>query len=406
MVRRIDDNGLVLSIVKLNGKLELHFVSDDTFSAQYTLYGTDIEDTVEMDHAREAAAGQPVVSLGLEMFIENAQGFLDVRFEGAVGSMLAFQYDGRDGEDPSGYDDTAILRLEPPPGIAAGAISNLRAPLQGDGPLLGGQEARGARDDAKVQSLRQGTRSAQVQTMETLVTHSGVQTKRKRIVNTGAQDATAPRPPRKMSAFMPPNVDIPGMQQSTSTETNSTWKRLTPSTEVPHTFTNAVATVFQTFNEPRDPYCQKRLAEPAADYRAYKHIFIEGYRNGDDKEEEGRLHVDLAHHVLLWESYDDYDRGAKLTLDRLDLPRCEVVHKHLEHAHYFGDHTIQLSQNNSDCTFFCMDYKIYETRIYGNIVGNGDERFHFQGDGRVLVVLDAIEKCLELKARSVAPRMD
>ena len=53
-----------------------------------------------------------------------------------------------------------------------------------------------------------------------------------------------------------------------------------------------------------------------------------------------------------------------------------------------------------------MDYKIYETRIYGNIVGNGDERFHFQGDGRVLVVLDAIEKCLELKARSVAPRMD
>jgi hypothetical protein len=51
MVRRIDDNGLVLSLVKLNGKLELHFVSDNTFSAQYTLYGTDIEDTVEMDHA-------------------------------------------------------------------------------------------------------------------------------------------------------------------------------------------------------------------------------------------------------------------------------------------------------------------------------------------------------------------
>jgi hypothetical protein len=239
------------------------------------------------------------------MFIENAQEFLDVRFEGAVGSILAFRYDGHDGEDPSGYEDTAILRLEPPPGIAAGAISNLRAPLPGHGPLLGGQEARGARDDAKVQSLRQGIRTAGVNTMDTFATHSGVQTKRKRIVNTGAQDATAPRPPRKISAFMPPNVDIPGMQQSTSTETKGTRKRPIPSTEVPHTFTNAVATVFQTFNEPRDPYRQKRLAEPAADYRAYKHIFIEGYRNGDDKEEEGRLHVDLAHHVLLRESYDD-----------------------------------------------------------------------------------------------------
>jgi hypothetical protein len=53
-----------------------------------------------------------------------------------------------------------------------------------------------------------------------------------------------------------------------------------------------------------------------------------------------------------------------------------------------------------------MNYRIYETRIYGKIVGNGDEMFHFQGDGRVLVVLDAIEKCLELKATSVAPQMD
>lgn len=53
-----------------------------------------------------------------------------------------------------------------------------------------------------------------------------------------------------------------------------------------------------------------------------------------------------------------------------------------------------------------MDYKIYETRIYGNIAGGGDERFYFEGDGRVQVVLDAIEECLELRAKCIAPRMD
>ena len=325
MVRRIDDNGLVLSLVKLNGKLELNFVSDSTFSAQYTLYGTDVEDTVNMDHAREAAAGQPVVSLGLEMFVESAEGYLDVRFEGAVGSMLAFRYDGRNDGDSS--DDTAILRLEPPPGIAAGAMGNLRTPLSSNRSLHGSQEDRDAPHDtrdAKAQTLQRGTRNAGMQTMATLVTHSVVQSKRKRIVNTGTHDAFALKAPRKMSALMPPNVDLRGTQQYVPPVTNGT-QTLPTSAEVAHTFTNAVATVFQTFNEPRDPYRQKRLAEPGADYRAYKHIFIEGYRNGDNKEEEGRLHIDLAHHVLLWESFDDYEGGAKLTLDRLDLPRCKAL---------------------------------------------------------------------------------
>lgn len=36
MVRRIDSNGLTLNLVKLNGRLELRFTSDTTFTAQYT----------------------------------------------------------------------------------------------------------------------------------------------------------------------------------------------------------------------------------------------------------------------------------------------------------------------------------------------------------------------------------
>ena len=48
MVRRIDSSGLVLNLVKLNGKLELRFTVDATFTAQYTFHGTDINDTVEM----------------------------------------------------------------------------------------------------------------------------------------------------------------------------------------------------------------------------------------------------------------------------------------------------------------------------------------------------------------------
>jgi hypothetical protein len=62
MVRRIESNGLIISVVKLNGILELHFMSDAaTFTAQYVLHGTDINDTDDMEHVRETAAGQPVV---------------------------------------------------------------------------------------------------------------------------------------------------------------------------------------------------------------------------------------------------------------------------------------------------------------------------------------------------------
>ena len=46
-----------------------------------------------------------------------------------------------------------------------------------------------------------------------------------------------------------------------------------------------------------------------------------------------------------------------------------------------------------------MDYKTQEAKIYGNNVGNGDERFHFMGPDRVQVVLDAVEEVLEFGVR-------
>jgi hypothetical protein len=42
MVRRIESNGLIISVVKLHGILELHFTRDATFTAQYVLHGADI----------------------------------------------------------------------------------------------------------------------------------------------------------------------------------------------------------------------------------------------------------------------------------------------------------------------------------------------------------------------------
>jgi hypothetical protein len=320
MVRRIDNIGLIVNLVKLNGKLELHFSSDTMFAAHYTILGTDVDDTLEIEYAREAAAGQSVVSLGLEMFVEDAQGFLDVRFEGAIGSTLAFQHDGRDLGCLLGFKETSLsgpfARLD----IALDAAGSLHTPITGHVPLLGFPGIQGiprVTRDAKVQTINQKTRNAKVQTIAPNFTHAGVQTKRKRMVNTGAQTAAATNKLHNASGPFPSTID-----RFSRHEVSRAMKTLP---EVAHTFTNAVATVFQTFNEPHDPYRQKRQAEPAADYRAYKHIFIEGYRNGDGKEEEGRLHVDLAHHVLLWESYDNYEGGAKLTLDRLDLPRCKSL---------------------------------------------------------------------------------
>jgi hypothetical protein len=304
MVRRIDCNGLNLSVIKLNGRLDLRFSTDVTYTAQYSLQGTDTEDTMQMEYVRESAAGQPVISLGLEMFLEDVDGFLEVRFEGLVGSTLAFEFDGREFREVEGLD-------EPLPGN-----------ISTDDAIADSSIARKSTRDAKMQTLDQGTRHARTQTVPATVTDQGIQTKPKCMVSIGIQAPANINPVEQTSQLFPNIVDL--IEQDVLAPFIKKELR-SPSQEklaVAHTFTNAVETVFQTFNEPRDPYRLKRQAEPAANYRAYKHIFIEGYRNGDGKDEEGRLHVDLVHHVLLWESYDDYEGGARLTLDRLDLPRC------------------------------------------------------------------------------------
>jgi hypothetical protein len=327
MPRRIDDNGLVLNLVKFNGRLELHFTPDNTFSAQYTLHGTDVDDTIDMGYARESAAGQPVVSLGLEMFVENAPGFLEVRFEGAIGSTLAFQYDGRTFEDPLTYPNNTTADLNAVLGGPIDAMETTSAQQPLAAKLFaeqGYQMTRSATRNAKVQTLPPVTKNVGVQTSRPSRKHAATQTKVPRKISAGVQTTNATEAGSQDNNLFPTFVDLTEQEERISAPENDTLEQTPAELGAAQTFTNAVATVFQTFNEPRNPYRQKRQAEAAADYRAYKHIFIEGYRNGDGKEEEGRLHVDLAHHVLIWESYDDYDGGAKLTLDRLDLPpRCE-----------------------------------------------------------------------------------
>ncbi|KAF2823348.1 hypothetical protein CC86DRAFT_66335 [Ophiobolus disseminans] len=401
MVRRIDSNGLSLNLVKLNGKLELRFTFDNTFTAQYTFHGTDIDDTVEMEYAREAAAGQPVVSLGLEMFLENVDGYLEVRFDGAIGSTLSFPYDDRDFDDLPTFHEN----LQPGPLASSSNPSASAAPIIPFLTMQEVQQMRATTRDAKIQTTNQETRNAKTQTIAPLMLNASIQTKTVRIASTTDQTIATTGISKRKAKLFPTIVDLTEQDELTPVAKMSPPEHPTQP-EVAHTFTNAVSTIFQTFNETRDPYRQKRQAEPAADYRAYKHIFIEGYRNGDGKEEEGRLHVGLAHHVLLWESYDDYEGGAKLTLDRLDVPGCEVSHKCLKTVHYFGDHTLQLYQRKARNVIFSMDYKGKETKIYGNNMGNGDERFHFEGEDRVQVVVDAIEDCLRYRAKYVAPKTE
>jgi hypothetical protein len=95
MVKHLCDGGLGVNLVKLNGKLQLRFAADASQTVHHTILGTDTDDTASMEHAREAAYGQLVMSLGLEMYLEEVNGILDLTFQGSIGSTLAFKYDGR-----------------------------------------------------------------------------------------------------------------------------------------------------------------------------------------------------------------------------------------------------------------------------------------------------------------------
>jgi hypothetical protein len=327
MVRRMNSDGLCLSIVKLNGTLELRFTTDTSFGVQDVIPGTDFNETVETGEAREAASGQPIVSLGLEMFLEGVDGVLEVHFKGDKSSMLAFQYDGSGSDDqlrkmrisgPDFLEDWAIslgnfLGRMGPPDTQSTAVSAAQ----------GSQTTLSSTRDVKVQTVTRRTRSPKTQSMVHLVRHASVQTQSTGMLCARVQPTVMTDSPIKERILFPLFVDLTEQDDPTWPPESMNQEHNSPESDETHTITNAVAAIFQTFNEARDPYRPKRQADPSADYRAYKHIFIEGYRNGDGKDEEGRLHVDPHHHILLWKSLDDYKGGAKLTLDRLNLPRCE-----------------------------------------------------------------------------------
>jgi hypothetical protein len=295
MVKHLCGSGLGVNLIKLNGRLELRFAADALHTVHYTIHGADTDDTTPMEHAREAAYGQPVMSLGLEMYLEEVNGILELTFQGSVGSTLAFKYDGRQAGGMLGLGDD--IEMDPDERRAV----NLVHGVHDAGEMVGSAKAsthpqkevgtvRNATRDAQVQTLSPPMRNARTQTLKPLITHVGIQTRVRRTVSIGVQVAAD----QEMNQLAP---DIVYFTEPNSAATNG--KRHGDIEEGTHTFTSAVATVFQSFNEPRDPYRVKRQAKPAAEYRAYKHIFIEGYRNENDKDEEGRLHIDLSHHVLI-----------------------------------------------------------------------------------------------------------
>ncbi|PZC92418.1 hypothetical protein A1F95_08043 [Pyrenophora tritici-repentis] len=126
-------------------------------------------------------------------------------------------------------------------------------------------------EDTKTQTLGKKTRSITMQTSTPLTTHIGTQT----------------RLPIKATYLDKIAADTP-------------------------TFTTAVTMIFDKFNESYDASHLKREASPPTDHKAYTHIYIEGYRNAEEDGggQEGRLHIDLLNHVLIWESYNAYNQGG------------------------------------------------------------------------------------------------
>ncbi|EFQ91432.1 hypothetical protein PTNB73_07216 [Pyrenophora teres f. teres] len=336
MVKRITGNGLGVNLIKLHGTLELLFTADATYTVFHKIQCEDTVDTAQIEQARETAHGQPVISLGLEMYLEKVDGILDVAYRGEGGSTLSFKHDGHV-TGANGVDD----------GIKPGKQSKKRHATQ---------------EDTKTQTLSKRTRSVKTQTSIPLTTHRGTQT-------------SFPIKPAYLDGRA---ADTPA-------------------------FTAAVTTIFDTFNESYDESCLKREGPPSTDHKAYTHIFIEGYRNTEeDGGQEGRLHIDLLNHFLIWESYDEYEQGVRLTLDRLDFPKCVVGYRKLKSTHCFGDYQFFLCLPKSRHDIFTMDYKSLEAKIFGSMADSGNDRYYLTGWEGIKIAIAAARECLAWRVKNDA----
>jgi hypothetical protein len=137
-----------------------------------------------MEYAREAAVGQPVVSLGLELHVENADGLLEIHFEGSVGSTLAFTSDGSGFGDLPDVGNTSQNEL-----CRVNALTDsgptAQAPLHGNDVALQDMIRRIVTRGIKVQMTKPANRNARTQTAYVLVSSASVRTKAKRIESTG-----------------------------------------------------------------------------------------------------------------------------------------------------------------------------------------------------------------------------
>ncbi|KAF1958604.1 hypothetical protein CC80DRAFT_502551 [Byssothecium circinans] len=351
MPTRFDNKrSLALHVVQLNGKLTVSITTADTLVTRYIFQGSDIEATDQIKDARSSAVGDCIHVRGLEVYLEQVRGFLDLRFQSMSGDMLSFQYKGRkekdSGEIRSQENDGPSKRVEKDGPAKGGGYASGPIPLH-----LGKDDEDGIQDKMEVSTMKKKTASDESDESE---------------------------------------EDINGEEG----ESNIGAKKLFP---------KGIVSVFETFNEPEsddteDTDLQNTLKRPSDDinhgeHRAYKHIFMEGYRTspGDDNC-EGRLHIDLANHEIFWESCDEFEWGTRLIVDRLNLPACKfssitiicyIDNVPLPKPHHFGDHTLQLcrvpkrSRVNASVAF-SMDHKNEESNIWANNTGTGEVRRYWR----------------------------
>jgi hypothetical protein len=91
----------------------------------------------------------------------------------------------------------------------------------------------------------------------------------------------------------------------------------------------------------------------------------------------------------------------------LELTRSRRVdYRRLKHSHYFGDYQLHLYIPKIKTYIFSMDYSSTDSKVYGNNVGTGDERFHSVESERIQAVLAAIQDCLDYKLKYGTPTFE